>query len=754
MATNLNIVLTAQTSAATAALNKATKSTDRLTDSINRSRNSARKMGNQFNSTAVRMNKFGKGVAQQAGYQIADFAVQVGNGTSAIQAFGQQGSQMLAVFGPIGSIIGAGVAVFSALALVAQKSGSSFLGFSDSVDSVDDAIKKLDRSLTQVGKTYKSDIPASLALATEAFEGFEGNIQDTINLIRQQKLQAAFRDLNGAIASFDENIKGSTNSQQKAIKLQKDLAKATKGLTAEQVESSKIVQQIRGALRQHSSSILDLGEDYGEFTRGYKEYKNILNEITSNENLSVKVIKEKATRLLALATSLDGAGGAGLGLFEATKKFSDLFGAFKGEDKVKEIKSSFNEATDSIKKQTEELRVQNELFGQSEAIKIREIQLLQLYKEIQSGIVKLDSDQINARLAAISDQFKQNQLAEKLKKNEEDRLKNSREAAIAAKKAASEKEAFERKLAAEFKKQTQELNRQVDTFAQTLKSIESQTEEFRIRNQLFGKSKNLIESELIFRKEIERLTKDGNKLTLEEIDAVRTRIDELLREKEILTEKQEIQKAIDELFKQQNKDRQKANKEIEKEQKRINDLMKEGFREASDAIAGLIDKTSSWRDVLSAVLKKVIDIASKMGTTKSGGFSFDKLFKVGATLLGNVFGGPSTSVTTGGSMGGHPYAFHNGGMIGKNSGVNMRSDERMIIARTGERVLNRGQAMMSEQGGTGGGVVVNQTINISTGVQQTVRAEIMSMAPQIAAQAKSAVLDARRRGGGFSAAFA
>jgi|TARA_R110000822_G_scaffold125205_3_gene259805 hypothetical protein len=73
------------------------------------------------------------------------------------------------------------------------------------------------------------------------------------------------------------------------------------------------------------------------------------------------------------------------------------------------------------------------------------------------------------------------------------------------------------------------------------------------------------------------------------------------------------------------------------------------------------------------------------------------------------------------------------------------------MARTGERVLNRGETMGS---GGGGGVVVNQTINLSTGVQQTVRAEVMSLAPQIAAQAKAAVLDAKKRGGGFGAAFA
>ena len=55
--------------------------------------------------------------------------------------------------------------------------------------------------------------------------------------------------------------------------------------------------------------------------------------------------------------------------------------------------------------------------------------------------------------------------------------------------------------------------------------------------------------------------------------------------------------------------------------------------------------------------------------------------------------------------------------------------------------------------GGGGGVSVNQTINISTGVSQTVRAEIAQLMPQIANSAKAAVLDAKQRGGTFSKAF-
>lgn len=52
-----------------------------------------------------------------------------------------------------------------------------------------------------------------------------------------------------------------------------------------------------------------------------------------------------------------------------------------------------------------------------------------------------------------------------------------------------------------------------------------------------------------------------------------------------------------------------------------------------------------------------------------------------------------------------------------------------------------------------GGATIVQNINISTGVSQTVRAEISQLMPQIAEASKAAVLDARKRGGSFSRAF-
>ena len=76
----------------------------------------------------------------------------------------------------------------------------------------------------------------------------------------------------------------------------------------------------------------------------------------------------------------------------------------------------------------------------------------------------------------------------------------------------------------------------------------------------------------------------------------------------------------------------------------------------------------------------------------------------------------------------------------------------LFVPQTAGRILSVPQTKAAMSGG--GEVVVNQTINVSTGVQQTVRTEIKSLMPQIADSAKSAVLEAKRRGGSYGRAFA
>lgn len=68
-------------------------------------------------------------------------------------------------------------------------------------------------------------------------------------------------------------------------------------------------------------------------------------------------------------------------------------------------------------------------------------------------------------------------------------------------------------------------------------------------------------------------------------------------------------------------------------------------------------------------------------------------------------------------------------------------------------ILHPNETVIDHQGGGMQPVVVNQTINVTTGVQQTVRAEIANLMPQISEAAKSAVAEGRMRGGSYGTAM-
>ena len=98
---------------------------------------------------------------------------------------------------------------------------------------------------------------------------------------------------------------------------------------------------------------------------------------------------------------------------------------------------------------------------------------------------------------------------------------------------------------------------------------------------------------------------------------------------------------------------------------------------------------------------------------------------VGPSPLGNAGGGNISR--------GQPY------LVGE------RGPE-LFMPNTGGRVMNNAD---TRNAGTGGDVVVNQTINLSAGVVGTVRSEVQRMLPEIANVAKVGVLEATRRGGTY-----
>ena len=197
---DLNLVVSAQVSGATQGLKQVDQSLQRVQGSMARANQATKAMTNQFNSARTSTQKWATGALQQAGYQIGDFAVQVANGTSKMQAFGQQGSQLLGILGPYGAVLGAGVAILSAFAVAAQRSGAATKSFKEELEDSNGALEEY-VSLASSASSHSSDMFKNLKVFAER------NSTVINDLIAIAKIEAFnnIQQLNEALFNAAEN---------------------------------------------------------------------------------------------------------------------------------------------------------------------------------------------------------------------------------------------------------------------------------------------------------------------------------------------------------------------------------------------------------------------------------------------------------------------------------------------------------------------------------------------------------------------
>jgi len=156
-------------------------------------------------------------------------------------------------------------------------------------------------------------------------------------------------------------------------------------------------------------------------------------------------------------------------------------------------------------------------------------------------------------------------------------------------------------------------------------------------------------------------------------------------------------------------------------QDKMMDAADRGVSSLEDSLAGILTKTSSVKDAFRSMAQSILADLTRIAIQQS---VTDPL-RAAFGLTGKAIGG---SVQRG-----QPY------MVGE------RGPEMFVPNQSGSIIPN---------GQTGGGsVTISQTVNLSTGVAQTVRTEVMNMLPQIQQAAVSGVIDAKRRGGSFGSVF-
>ena len=171
------------------------------------------------------------------------------------------------------------------------------------------------------------------------------------------------------------------------------------------------------------------------------------------------------------------------------------------------------------------------------------------------------------------------------------------------------------------------------------------------------------------------------------------------------------------------------------------DATTRALRGMEDALVSMVQTGKlSFRDLANSIIADLIRIQIRQSIT--------------APLAGLLSGMTAsfTPIVSGGSA----YSATSADITGRRAqGGNVNSGSSYLVGENGPEIFtpyNSGNITPNNQTG-GSAVTVVQNINVTTGVQQTVRAEIMTLMPQIAASAKSAVADAKLRGGSYANAL-
>jgi hypothetical protein len=245
---------------------------------------------------------------QQAGYQFGDFAVQVGAGTSAMQAAGQQAPQLLGAFGPMGAVLGLVAAVAFPLA-------NAFLGMGKEADSLEDKVKALEgaigdyTSAAEAANTPTDELIQKYGTAAVAAQGLLAQLAQIAKIeagaalaANGAAIAATFEDLSSYIALADGEISQFGDSSSglltiaDALKdqfgLSIDQARELQGILADQA-AAKTVQDQAAAV-QSLAAFLNEAAESAQYANG-------------ELNAAAKAASEGSLAGLELATALEAA---------------------------------------------------------------------------------------------------------------------------------------------------------------------------------------------------------------------------------------------------------------------------------------------------------------------------------------------------------------------------------------------------------------------------------------------------------------
>lgn len=245
---------------------RATRVTDQLTASTQRMATTTRRTAGAF--------RLQKGALQQAGFQIQDFAVQVGSGQSALVAFGQQGSQLAGILGPGGALIGAVIAIGSVVGGIFAR---SMMQGSDSTEDLTEKTRELVEELGRATERQREFINTGFAQEMAEQERAVRNAERNIEV------------LNGRLEDFrrsaGENVPDAVFESNSAVKsLREEMEQAR--LVIDNAESS--TEAIAKAQKEFWEEVEKTGEKTEETTNELEEMVSALQAQAETVGMSAR----------------------------------------------------------------------------------------------------------------------------------------------------------------------------------------------------------------------------------------------------------------------------------------------------------------------------------------------------------------------------------------------------------------------------------------------------------------------------------
>lgn len=710
-------------------------------------------------------------LAQQAGYQIGDLAVQIQSGTNAAVAFGQQGSQLLGFFGPAGAIAGAGLAI--ATGLIAP--------FLNARDAADDLTLSVDEISTALNKlTSRRQILTDL-LTTPFLEGQETlqNYLEDLLEAEDKKLRTAISlqvgystgsKRTGLLADLQKELEAVQDDIRIAKKLEFDFGQEFEDNVSKakklRIQIALISRAVRGEAAERRTAV-ENAEELQRIAQLYpKDLKESVDLILKQTGLEEELLKLAQNRSSAQKA--------------INKQTSDILSAKRDQDEAdRKAGEKEKDRLDNLRKQLDTLKdqttFQENLVGLEGEKLIRQRginaqRLLQL-KYVKEGLAADDQSLRNAvrELGYLTDtQVAEYRRQQTLKKQAEqaERLAKAIEATA---RAAANFDSFmgkagskipelrarlavlrgggteaEAGIAGVREKALAEFQARAGTTGGGPPAIMALQSEYVAKKVEEAELEAQITAELNARRESQKKVKE---------DTLKSLMKDLELQKELLGMEENRASVIRALGEDRNKYTEKQindavilQTEIQKEidllekQKAIIDFIGSSFE---TALMSIVDGTKSVEDAFRTMATEVIKelyrvlVVQKMVNAAKMAFGFAD---GGVIHNGNV-----VPYASGGVVGGPTYFPMSGGRTGL---MGEAGPEAIMPLKRG-----KGGKLGVEVSGDTKPIVIHQNFNFAANGDESVKRMIAQAAPQIAKMTERGIMDSRRRGGQMKAVF-